>query len=750
MHRHLRTALTTVLTLTALLWPLPSPAGWNGGLFISSYWVVSWRVVSPSVTEYTLRATLTNFGEARAGALAVGHSDSPALIVVDGSLTFGPVGKYRTVLSADTFTIRHDRAERLECPLVRWTISPESANEPPVADAGADLTLRVTELAQFDGTASSDPDGDALTYRWTLVERPAASSATLSDPTAAQPTLLVDRPGGFTAQLVVNDGTSDSAPDTVSVTAENTPPMADAGPDQTMAVGRMAALDGSGSSDVDGDPLTFAWTLVSVPDGSAAALSDASSVHPAFVIDHPGVYVAELIVHDGTASSLPDRVVVNTENSPPVADAGEDQTTMVGATVTLDGSGSSDVDGDVLAFAWSFLSLPAGSSAALSDPSSVMPTFVADQPGTYSLQLIVDDGSIESAPDTVTVTTENSPPVANAGPDQSVFVGDLVTLDGSASSDVDGDSLTYAWSLTTVPPGSVASVSDPASVAPVFVADMPGTYVAQLIVNDGQASSLPATVSITTLNSPPVAEAGPDQAAVPGQLVLLDGTASSDADGDPLSFRWSLTTRPEGSAAALVGDTTERPTVMVDQAGTYIVQLIVNDGFVDSAPDTVLLRVADPPAAIVTVTAADASASEAGDEGLFTITRTGDLTSALAVSYQIIGTATNGADYDTLETSVTIPAGDSTATIVVRPVDDELIEQTERVECCLRAARGTRSARRRSRSCRSRTTTCPSLPSRQPMPARARPVRRPARSPSREPVAPRPSCSSCSAAAALP
>src|SRR5262249_22675205 len=156
------------------------------------------------------------------------------------------------------------------------------------------------------------------------------------------------------------------------------------------------------------------------------------------------------------------------------------QTVTLGATVTLDGSHSSDVDGDPLRFAWTVLSRPPGSTAALSDPTTVGPTFVADQPGTYELQLVANDGLADSAPDTVVITTENSRPIANAGPDQTVALGADVSLDGSASTDVDGDFLTYAWTITYAPPGSTSVLDDPAAVRPHFQADLPGTYVAQL------------------------------------------------------------------------------------------------------------------------------------------------------------------------------------------------------------------------------------------------------------------------------
>jgi hypothetical protein len=261
-----------------------------------------------------------------------------------------------------------------------------------------------------------------------------------------------------------------------------------------------------------------------------------------------GTYVVQLIVNDGTVNSAPDSVSISTQNSPPVANAGPDQSVFFGDTVTLDGSGSTDVDGDPLTYSWSFTSRPPGSTATLSDPFAVNPTFVVDVSGTYVVQLIVNDGTVNSAPDSVTINTLNSPPVANAGPDQSPFVTDTVTLDGSGSTDVDGDPLTYSWSFTSQPAGSTATLSDPFAVNPTFVVDVFGTYVVQLIVNDGTVNSDPDTMTIITLNSPPNAVAvlvpPPAGQVFFGDTATLDGSGSSDVDDHSLTYSWSFTSLP--------------------------------------------------------------------------------------------------------------------------------------------------------------------------------------------------------------
>src|SRR5262249_30995627 len=134
-----------------------------------------------------------------------------------------------------------------------------------------------------------------------------------------------------------------------------------------------------------------------------------------------------------------------------------------------------------LNYRWSLMTKPPGSNLSLksnegkSDESQHIVKLTADMPGTYDVQLINDNGYLSSVPSTATVTTDNTAPVADAGPNQSVPVGATVFLDGSGSSDADHDTFIYNWSFVSRPPGSNATLANPSTVSPTFVADVSGT-----------------------------------------------------------------------------------------------------------------------------------------------------------------------------------------------------------------------------------------------------------------------------------
>ncbi|MFM9888407.1 MAG: PKD domain-containing protein [Burkholderiales bacterium] len=276
-------------------------------------------------------------------------------------------------------------------------------------------------------------------------------------------------------------------------------------------------------------------------------------------------------------------------NSAPTAVIAPVTALHVGKTVTVDGSGSVDPDGNAMKYRWT-LTRPPGSVAELSDPSAVMPTFAADKVGVYSVQLIVNDGTVDSTPVTATISPTNGVPSADAGPDQLlIMTGSTVQLNGSNSSDPDGDSLTYSWKLVR-PSGSAAELVGPGSATPTFRADVNGTYVATLEVNDRFGGTSGDEVTVTFDNLPPIANAGPDQVVGLGNMVIAQGSAS-DRNGDRLTHRWSMSAKPAGSLAALAGADTLNPSFNADMPGTFVLQLIANDGRVDSEADPAVVEV---------------------------------------------------------------------------------------------------------------------------------------------------------------
>jgi hypothetical protein len=478
---------------------------------------------------------------------------------------------------------------------VAVTVTASTANSAPVANAGTNQNVTVGALTTLDGSASTDADRDALTYTWTLMSKPTGSASALSSTSSPKPTFTPDVAGSYSATLIVNDGKVNSFPAVVSVTASaaNSAPVANAGINQNVTLPAIVTLDGSASSDANRDPLNYKWALVTKPAGSSAALSSTISAKPTFTADIAGSYVASLIVNDGLIDSTVTTTTVTAAvvNSAPVANSGTNQNVTVGTLTTLDGSASTDADRDALTYTWTLLSKPTGSTATLSSTNSPKPTFTPDLAGAYVTSLVVNDSKVTSSTVAVTVTasTANSAPVANAGTNQSVTTGAVVTLTGSGSTDANNNTLTYLWTWASKPTNSTAALTSATTASPAFTADLAGTYVANLVVNDGIVNSSnvgSVTITASNLNAAPVANAGTAQtvARVNGTItVTLSGTGSTDANNDPLTYKWTIAYQPTGSTATLSSATASSPTFTATVAGVYVFSLVVNDGKVDSS-----------------------------------------------------------------------------------------------------------------------------------------------------------------------
>ena len=312
---------------------------------------------------------------------------------------------------------------------------------------------------------------------------------------------------------------------------------------------------------------------------------------PTFVADAESDLGIVFVSVEDAQTQLNDTIVSMGESVPdganiPIAVAGNDQNVHNGDLVTLDGSASSDADGDSLTYLWSVSSKPVGSNATLSNATVVNPSFVTDESGDYNLTLVVNDGGVDSQSDEVIIvsTQGNAAPVANAGIDQNVNTTDIVELNASTSSDADGDSLTYLWNITSKPATSIAALSDTVIVNPTFEADLDGDYNISLVVNDGSVDSNMDTIIVTatTLNAAPVAHISVDEFIATNLAITLDGSGSLDANSDSLTYLWNITSKPIGSTATFLDATVEYPELTVDLVGAYVVSLVVNDGTIDS------------------------------------------------------------------------------------------------------------------------------------------------------------------------
>ena len=308
-------------------------------------------------------------------------------------------------------------------------VTVKQINKAPIANAGADQSINEGSLATLDGSLSFDPDGNPITYQWTAPAGITLSSATAAKPTFTAPQVQSDQ--NYTFSLVVSNATVSSPADQVVITVKqvNKAPIANAGTDQSTNEGTLLTLDGSLSSDPDGNPITYLWTA---PTG--ITLSSNTAQKPTFTAPEVSVntnYTFSLVVNDGTFSSTADQVVITVKqvNKAPVANAGADQSVNEGTSVTLDGSFSSDPDGNPITYLWTAAAGITLSSTTAQKPTFTAPQVQADQ--NYTFSLVVSDGTLSSTVDQVVITIKqvNKAPVANAGADQSVNEGSLVTLD---------------------------------------------------------------------------------------------------------------------------------------------------------------------------------------------------------------------------------------------------------------------------------------------------------------------------------
>jgi uncharacterized protein YcnI len=547
--------------------------------------------------ESTPKITLVNANTARPKFKA------PAVLkdtVVTFKLTVYQVNESQGVLERQIVKAASNDSETDE---VKVTI--KDTNHTPLADAGKDLTaLEGTKLTLLG--KGSDPDNDKLTYLWEQIDE-TGLDVKLSNPKVAKPNFItpeVTKTTKLIFQLTVKDTGNKTDTDTVVVTINNSnkAPKANAGGDQTVIENTVVQLSGSGS-DPDKDQIKYSWTQVD-KTGLIVKLSNTAYNKPKFTapsVTKDTTIVLRLTVTDAGGLSDTDdiNILIKNKNGKPIANAGVDQTVQIGENVTLNASSSSDPDKDSLKYAWQQTD-NSGYSIDIADDTSAIATFVApevEEDTTLTFTLSVTDPSGAKSTDNINVIiktgTSNQPPIANAGADQTVNEKASVTLDASASSDPEADSLTYVWEQTAGTTVSLSSTTDvkPSFVAPTITADQ--TLAFRVTVKDSKGNTSTDTVNVVVkdVNTVPVANAGADQSVSEKAAVSLDASASSDADSDSLTYTWKQTA---GASVVLNSTTSAKvsftaPEVNADSVLTFMVT--VSDGKGGSATDSVSITV---------------------------------------------------------------------------------------------------------------------------------------------------------------
>ncbi|GBR76206.1 Por secretion system C-terminal sorting domain-containing protein [Candidatus Termititenax persephonae] len=397
----------------------------------------------------------------------------------------------------------------------------------------------------------------------------------------------------------------------------NAAPTASAGVDQTITLPTdTATLDGSASSDSDGSISGYLWTQVSKPSGAPdATLSNANAANATVGGLQQGTYVFRLKVTDNDGAEATDDITVTVNAAPPpppppntapTANAGTDQTiTLPTDTATLDGSASSDSDGSIASYEWTQTAGPVTATISSSGNSSTGVGGLTTA-GTYTFQLKVTDNEGAESVDTVTINVyaANIPPTANAGNDQNIKLPvSSVTLSGNASSDSDGSIASYEWTQTAGPVTATISSSGNSSTG-VGGLTTAGTYTFQLKVtdNEGAESTDTVTINVYAANIPPTAVAGTDQTiTLPTDTATLDGSASSDSDGNISGYLWTQVSKPSGAPdATLSNANAATATVGGLQQGAYVFRLKVTDNDGAEATNDITVTVAPQP--MITVT----------------------------------------------------------------------------------------------------------------------------------------------------
>ncbi len=378
-----------------------------------------------------------------------------------------------------------------------------------------------------------------------------------------------------------SQGLTDSQAFEISITNTNRPPTANAIQIGDAHVGDRIDLDGSASSDPDGDTLNYSWALINRPSGSEASLSDANQSISALQIDRHGTYEVHLSVDDGDLDNQTELLVIQTLNRPPTADnLTVDGKQNASAQINLT---ANDPDSDVLAY---IIVIEPSHGTLEGEAPNLTYVPSADFLGEDSFQFRTDDGygGSDTASVTLSISLNNPPqitsmPLIIAGVDYAYHYPVIAT-------DPDGDALVYE--LNYGPAGmSIDQTSGLVSWVPDGEQVKDHGVSIQLSDGYGGIDSQTFWIRVTAENSAsgnkgPIAHAGGDFTVEEGMQSNLDGSSSYDENGDRLRFQWRQVSGPAVALSNIYSSTPQFDAPAVDRNALMRFELSVSDQSVSS------------------------------------------------------------------------------------------------------------------------------------------------------------------------
>ena len=501
-------------------------------------------------------------------------------------------------------------------------------------NAGSTLTVGAVAASIDNGGACNM--GKTFTYAWQMTSRPKSSNAFVTNPTDPNAVFVADVVGNYQLSVVTTDSLGlksqpvfvnlstracgTAAPTLLTFGVDNSNPNPGV---QVQLSATQADADNQTPCSLNQSE-SFTWTVVSRPATSGATLSNPGSRTPTFKPDAIGSYLFSVIVTDSTGLASAAGYVPLTTTTCGAAVPTVAVTTssfsvnpltvvQLGATADTADNHGTCLAGEQFTYAWRIVSRPAGSSAVLSDPTVLNPTYKPEVFGSYQLSVVATaTNGLSSLPAFVNVAVDNCAllsPVAAAPTAPGGVIGSALTLTPGAITDnncLATPNFLYAWKFISKPAGSQSVLTDPTLGQPQFTPDQLGNYQVSLVVTDSQGfSSTPVFVSVVA--------AGCGGAALGWAATPIDFTSFFSGDGSTLntgaqvtlsahptdpnvgpcgtvllspnySYSWALVSAPPGSRAQLTSTTIANPTFVPDVPGSYQISAIVTDALGNTTP----------------------------------------------------------------------------------------------------------------------------------------------------------------------